>query len=137
MDLGENDVVLEEEKSAGASSKPASRFTTTEVLPENHRDVGFSKSYKPSPMNSTQFSGVGNAPDAPGSSHARKLHQKAFSGATTNAHESEDDGLGGEDDDDDEDGEDEDINLKNEDLIVSYKIISDFFLMFVSLTDFH
>jgi hypothetical protein len=121
MDLGDNDVVVEEEKSAGASSKPASRFTTTEVLPENHRDVGFSKSYKPSPMNSTQFSGVGNAPDAPGSSHAKtKLHQKAFSGATTNAHESEEDGLGGEDDDDDEEGDDEDINLKNEDLIVSY-----------------
>ena len=121
MDLGDNDVVLEEEKSAGASSKPPSRFTTTEVLPENHRDGGFSKSYKPSPMNSTQFSGVGNAADAAGSTHAKaKLHHKAFSGATTNAHESEDDGLGGEDDDDDEDGEDEDINLKNDDLIVSY-----------------
>lgn len=76
MDLfGENDVVLEEEKSVGASSKPASRFTTTEVLPDNHRDVGLSKSYKPSPMNSTQFSGMGNAPDVPGSTHAKgKLH---------------------------------------------------------------
>ena len=142
MDLGDNDVVLEEEKSA-MSSKPASRFTTTEILPEggNPRDVvGMSKSFKPSPMNSTGFSGVGNAADAPGTTlNKGRLHQKAFSGTTTNVNESEDDGAGGDDDDDDdEDGDEEDINLKNEDLIVRSLLFRLLLLNLVPLTpEFH
>ena len=111
--LRPEDEIVEEEKSSQVSKPIHSRFTTTEILPSG----GAGKSSPKSVVSGSQ---------APG------RHKKgAFSGATSNnpgGSDYEDEALAGiddeddDDEDDDEEGGEDELEIKGDELIVSFQI---------------